>query len=558
MAQKLDHGIAAHVTDARANIDDYCRMFVAPASPELGGTIAVGLVSAPINRHSGSREAGILAAEAVQEFLLTHPAENALDSISQSIAVAHAAVAALEHKPDAAPVGAFLLVAIVADDRLFIGRVGDGCAYLLRDNTVRAVAANHSWLDEAFDSWQARPGDIHNFGSTAERQPYVGQPGPVTPEIAPVELLWPGDELLLCSGRLAAAVGSTHIRDALATRAPQVAAGRLVDSAVDAGENDSVAALVIGIPDALRPAPQRYLPSNRPSWAVRGLIVGNILVILVIGVLLLRGRGLAGPLVVAPTIEVAKPLFIPIPTATPLPLPTIDTGDPFAFPPGYASPVLAPSVTPLPTFTPAALPANWRQPDMKAELPANGFLFSGPDASVILAWDGTSDLPEDVFYVVTIRKWLGSTLEGESRNWTKSNRIRLDPSFYAAADTTPRRFGSGAPLTAAVSKFEWFVTLYRLTLIQPNGLLDGVPIGAPSATLTFFWGPPAQAAPTRVYGSDASNDPFFRADRAREASFGVTASPISAGMGVLSLVASALAGWPKMRSTLRRRRRLRL
>jgi hypothetical protein len=400
-------------------------------------------------------------------------------------------------------------------------------------------------VQQARENWDVAPGDLQEYAASGIPEDYVGREGQITPETAPVEFLWPGDSLLVCSGELAEALREDEMHSVLVTRPAGDAADRLVQAAVDRGARDDLIAMVVDVTGQAAAAPIPLKGRRRLSTAAQGLIVGNILLFMIILLLLARGGRMSAFFQPTPPIEVAKPMFVP----TLAPEPDTGASDPFAVTPA-APPAAAPSATPLPTFTPNPQTAGWKPPaTLVPQVPANGFMFGGPDAAVILAWNSAGDLPEDVFYVVTIRKYVAAKLVGESHNWTKSNRIRLDASFYTAFKENGK-FGMAAP-TQPVAEFQWFVTLYRLSLIKPDGSLDGVPISRPSQTMRFLWGP-AQPTPT-VYGQQGlETDPFFSDQQHREASVAGMLSPVSLGMAGLSIALTLAAGWSRVKRRLRR------
>jgi PPM family protein phosphatase len=554
-----------HAQAGEGPADHTSRYFVAPASEAFGGSVTVGVLAEGIDGSPKSREASRIASVTIEQYFISHPVSEIVLAIAEAITAAHSAIVQWQnHDPTLARMGTSIAVAVLAADRLFVGNVGNSTVYIVREDIIRKIAPERTWLSQAKDSWQVSAGEMPEHLETVLKS-YLGMPGRLVPEIRPVEFLWPGNTVLLCTSRLAHALEEDAIKNVIISSPYQKAASQLVEMARERGEQSNLVALVITTPRPGVTVPDIPKPRQGVSRSVVALVLGNLLLFCAVAFVLFRGAPFNTLLAPAPTIEIAKPVFVatPIFVATPVieATPTEDPGDPFAFPPGVAvAPALAPSVTPVPTFTPIALAANWTAPSsLVPQVPSNGFLFGGPDASVILAWDSAGDLPEDVFYVVTIRKLVNNTLVGESKNWTKSNRIRLDASFYTADAGGPHRIGMGAPLLAdPIAKFEWFVTLYRLTSIQPDGTLTGVPISQPSATRTFLWGPAPQLAPTRVYGSETlENDPFFAADASRHASANMTMLPISAGMGLVTLGMSLYAAWPKLRKKLGRGSRAR-
>ena len=524
---------------------NYSRDFTAPASQALGGNIKVAVLAESIDALNGTAQASQIALDTIQSYFLSHPTDDVAQAITSAITAANAAILEKQRQDAAlAQMGTSILIAVITGERLFVGGVGDGRVYLVREKNIKKVLTGRTWLHEAQASWKAAPGDLPEDPTSHPPKDYLGKAETVAPDLQPIELLWPGDIILICTSRLASHLREDQIRDILVSRPGNQAAFKLVDAALELGAEGNLTAMVVAVPEPVKTS--FALPAGLGRMiprAVVALIIVNLLVAVVIAFLLVNGA-----LAPAPAVEVAVPAFVP--TATPA-----ATDNPQALGPGVA-PAAAPSLTPAPTLTPIALAANWDPPALSTpQVPANGFVFTGPDAPVILAWDSVGNLPEDVYYVVTIRKWVNDKLIGESRNWTKSNRIKLDPSFYFALYSGTRSVGMSAPLlNAADARFEWFITLYRWTTTKPDGAFDGVPVGTPSPVVTFFWRAPVQQAPTRVYGSqNLDTDPFFSEEKRREASVAGVSSPVSAGMAVFSLVLSSMAGWPKFRAKLRKR-----
>ncbi len=538
MLPKLETSIATNSNASGASQPVYIS-FIAPANEELGGEIAVMVLASSVN---GDDAILHTIADSIRQYFLSNPTEDVRQAIRDAFQYANTATKAMP-APDGGRVGASVSIVVLANDRLFVGNVGDNCVYLLREDRLKLLASNRNWLNEAQRSWNAEPGDIPDH--SAEPTDFLGKEKIVNPDLSPVDFIWQGDTLLLCTAALASRVRGHQIRQAIGANPPEPAARKLIDLASQEGAPGNLAAVVLHVPQAATqaavppigkpiaappPAPAR---TGGVSPLIKALALVNLLLFCGIAIALARGGG--SFLALAPTVEVAKPNFVQTETAaSPTPGPDVD---PFARTPTPAgAPTLAPAATTAPTFTPPTTLSNWVVPPPPAlQLPAEATRFSGPDASVILAWDSVGTMPEDVFYVATIRKWTNGAYIGESQNWTKSTRLRLDSSFYSAMNGETGKTGMAAPSSAAgVSQFEWFVTLYRLTQIKPDGTLVGTPLTPPTPSRHFTWGP---ALSTPAYGANRMpNDPFFADMQERTDAASKTLQPISAGIAGLSIL----------------------
>jgi serine/threonine protein phosphatase PrpC len=499
----LEQSLASNEGKSDEEMQSTGLSFIAPASEELGGEINVAVLANGIGREDDALEG--LVIEAIRQSFLSSATTDAFRAISTALKKANAAVRA--RRPAQSGSGCSATIALVAGDRLFVGNVGDNRVYLFREGETETLAADYTWVQEALQSWRVKPGEIQDHPGADFPGQYLGKDEGITPRLAPIEFLWPGDILLLCTAGLGR-LRDNEIHDIVTSSSSGDAARKLVQAAQERGADGNLTSLILRVPQEagafdVMPTPGRRWIGISP--VAIGLVLANLLLICLVAGVLVRGSSFLSP---AQPIEVAKPAFIVTATATATPTPGLDVGTaeltptvPASSP--VAAPTLAPapSATPLPapTFTPQPAPTTWTVPAPPALLlPADGTFFNGSQSDVILEWGSAGSMPEDIFYVVSIKKWVNGNYVGESMNWTKSNRIRLDPSFYTAFDSGPQRFANAAPdLAGAVDQFEWSVAIYRLTLIKPDGTLQGVPLSPAPSVRRFSWGPPL---PTRVYG----------------------------------------------------------
>jgi PPM family protein phosphatase len=114
-----------------------------------------------------------------------------------------------------------LVAAAIAGSSAVIGNLGDSRAYLLRDSEIRLLTADHAG----------------EFQSSITR--FVGDPRGVQPDVF-VEVLRPGDRLLLCSDGLTRHVPDAEIAATVRRTDIDRAATALVDLAKSRGGEDNI------------------------------------------------------------------------------------------------------------------------------------------------------------------------------------------------------------------------------------------------------------------------------------------------------------------------------
>ncbi len=143
--------------------------------------------------------------------------------------------------------GTTLVAALVADDRLIVGNVGDSRAYLIRDGTLRQITDDHSLVEEQVRAGiitpaQARLSPQRNIITRA-----VGHQVDVEDDQYTVAPLRPGDLILLCSDGLHGMLEDDELL-ALALQ-PDLAeaAAALIAAANERGGLDNITGLLVRI-----------------------------------------------------------------------------------------------------------------------------------------------------------------------------------------------------------------------------------------------------------------------------------------------------------------------
>ncbi len=148
-----------------------------------------------------------------------------------------------------------LTVALVEDDVVTIGHVGDSRLYLLRPGEIRKVTHDHSPVGEREDRGEiseeeamrhSRRNEIYRDVGSAEKEP--DDPGFIEIETFPMP---PDGLLLLCSDGLTDLVSSTAIRAGVERYAPDfdAAINALIGAANAAGGKDNITVVIVAGPE---------------------------------------------------------------------------------------------------------------------------------------------------------------------------------------------------------------------------------------------------------------------------------------------------------------------
>jgi LysM repeat protein len=146
----------------------------------------------------------------------------------------------------------------------------------------------------------------------------------------------------------------------------------------------------------------------------------------------------------------------------------IFAGQELIIPLGTPTPVPTPTPRPTPTPTPGP---PYAAPDLLD--PAEGEIFRGEEADIVLNWASVGILAEDEWYILRLRLMTEPIYQHPSV-WTKVTSWRVPASLYP-------------PAKVESHLFRWDVTVVRHTGTRPDGQPDGMAISPMSATRSFFW-----------------------------------------------------------------------
>ena len=141
--------------------------------------------------------------------------------------------------------GTTSVVALIHDGNLYIGNVGDSRAYIIKDNDIRQISVDHSYV------WQlVLKGEITE--QQAKRHPkrnYITRAMGTEEDILVDTFCeeWEGGVVILCSDGLSNLVDNYEMRNiVLQSDDLQVAAQKLVDLANQRGGHDNITVALMG------------------------------------------------------------------------------------------------------------------------------------------------------------------------------------------------------------------------------------------------------------------------------------------------------------------------
>jgi serine/threonine protein phosphatase PrpC len=149
--------------------------------------------------------------------------------------------------------GTTMTVALVEDDQVWVGHVGDSRAYLLRGSALAQVTEDHSLVAELVRSGRLSPDEAGDHPHRSVITRALGTDPDVAVDVMPVPTQ-PGDVFVLCSDGLTTMVDDDTILELLGQHRDDLdaAARTLIDRANDAGGEDNITVVLFEVAGSAR------------------------------------------------------------------------------------------------------------------------------------------------------------------------------------------------------------------------------------------------------------------------------------------------------------------
>src|SRR5437762_14183809 len=236
--------------------------YVIPKDPQvMAKKGALFIVADGMGGHAAGEVASEIAVDTVSNMYYQDDSDEVASSLLRAIKRANAAI----HQRAAenmlrSGMGTTCVAAILRGNGAYIANVGDSRAYLVRNNQVKQVSQDHSWVAE-----QVRAGLLTEDQARTHAQRNVitrclGTQADVEIDVFP-EPIEENDALVLCTDGLSGLVTDDEIRRIVNQSGPQESVYHLVERANENGGPDNITAIVVSVqevgvepPNVRRPA----------------------------------------------------------------------------------------------------------------------------------------------------------------------------------------------------------------------------------------------------------------------------------------------------------------
>lgn len=251
LATSVVLGALTHVGQKRSNNQDSMCSLAAPNTQK--GVTALVAVADGMGGHKGGEVASALAIQGVVARLGKNSGiditnGNRAELMSNAVRQIHADVVAAGNTPETAGMGTTLSIAVIENNRVLVGHVGDSRIYLTRGNQFTQVTEDHSWVAEEVrrGNLTQAEADVHPRRNLVSQA--IGATAIIEPQIIEFDLAV-GDKIMLCSDGLHGLVSHEDMRITIEKMPPDLAAQTLVDKANEAGGHDNITVVIAEIVD---------------------------------------------------------------------------------------------------------------------------------------------------------------------------------------------------------------------------------------------------------------------------------------------------------------------
>ena len=178
-----------------------------------------------------------------------------LEAVAGAIHRAHDRIAELvEEDPELEGTSTTVTAALFDGTKIGVGHVGDSRGYLLRDNTLRQLTKDHTFVQSLIDDGRITEDEARTHPHKNLILRAVDGVHDTDPDLFEIPLQ-AGDRLLLCSDGCSGALDDNRLADILGTGSVDYAAVELVRASLEAGSTDNITCVVADVVDAAEPPP---------------------------------------------------------------------------------------------------------------------------------------------------------------------------------------------------------------------------------------------------------------------------------------------------------------
>lgn len=239
-AFKSDRGII------RDTNEDYCNIVTGYPDVPLSFVIADGM-----GGHNSGEVASKMAVDIVSKFIVDYPEsfkdeKIITDSITTAMLNANEKIFydASEQESNHG-MGTTLIVAVILEDKLFLGHVGDSSAFLIRENEIEKLTTDHTYIQELIKNGTITHEEAVNHPKRNVLTRAIGCEQNITID-SYVYSIRKNDVILLCTDGLTNMVNENEIKDTINNNQDaEKICSTLVEIANSRGGDDNVTVMII-------------------------------------------------------------------------------------------------------------------------------------------------------------------------------------------------------------------------------------------------------------------------------------------------------------------------
>lgn len=241
----------------------------------MGGPIEFYVVADGV----GGQEQGALAAQTAVDVALRAFQEHcaaggdAPTALSVAVAAANREVYAVARRMGVERMGCTLVAVALTAGRLDVAHVGDARAYLLQGPRLYPLTKDHTWIQEQVDRGTITPQDAarHEFRHIVQR--VLGNEATVEATMGSFGM-GPGDRIILMTDGVHDVIEDARLAQLAAGGTPQAAAEALVATALAAGSEDNVTAVIVAAPGGKAAADAARTPPGSKRANTERIAIG--------------------------------------------------------------------------------------------------------------------------------------------------------------------------------------------------------------------------------------------------------------------------------------------
>lgn len=233
-------------THRSENQDYYC--YAEPESDDdflIKGRLAV--IADGMGGHQGGQMASRIAAEHVRDAYLAHPSSDPRESLVAAFHDAHTAIQDYgRQNPEFEGMGTTCTCAVLKDQQLYYGHVGDSRLYLIRNGALSLLTEDHSYVQNLVRQGRITSEEAASHPDRNILTAALGMPSAVPADFSSEPLpLFPDDVLLLCTDGLHGLVTDQEVLHCAASEPPDQACRELIETAIERGGFDNITVQIL-------------------------------------------------------------------------------------------------------------------------------------------------------------------------------------------------------------------------------------------------------------------------------------------------------------------------